>query len=35
MSKKPSKSKNSSLDPAALQLGHAVEWPDAPEKAKL
>jgi 7-cyano-7-deazaguanine reductase len=35
MSKKPSKSNNSSSDSAALQLGRAVEWPDAPEKAKL
>ena len=31
MSKKPSKSNNS----PSLQLGRAVEWPDAPEKAKL
>src|SRR6059058_2357327 len=31
MTKKPSKSNNS----PALQLGRAVEWPDAPEKAKL
>src|SRR5574340_59870 len=31
MSKAPNKSGKSS----ALQLGRAVEWPDAPEKAKL
>lgn len=35
MPKKPSKPKTSRADSPALQLGRAVEWPDAPEKAKL
>ena len=35
MSKKPSKSKTSPANSPSLQLGRAVEWPDAPEKAKL